>query len=787
MSMQPPQDRERLLFLQGERLRLSVEQPPTGGGTHYEPQTAQEAQALLLPLVQGVVSRAIQLSEELRGDRLYIETQLLPNYLAPSHFPVALLNEMGAVSVGSRSAPDTYRTARREQETVSRRLILAVEDEGLERFQRLVEQPGRGRTEQQAFAELRKLDDVGIREPDEVVLRVPEDETEEIVWEAVLHPATTIDGEPVAANDATVDKWFALVEQRGGRSHRDYVRRVGGLTFAPITLRGSAAREVARFNPLRALRPMPPIRPVPTISLRAVGPVGHVTPPAVLAPLVDDPHVAVFDGGVDNRTTRSPIFPDADTDLTTEGVDRRGLDHGTCVVGTTLYGLAQAGSQLPRPALPVTSYRIFPIPSMLGLDEYWLLDQIKDVVSGGDYRIVNLSLGPEKAVEDTAEPDRWTSELDHLASELDVLFVVSAGNGGEGDRATGLHRVQVPGDMVNGLGVGASDLEAPRTPWARAPYSSMGPGRHGNRVQPSGLQFGGADGHPFPQLTAAGNVMERPEWVGTSFAAPLVTHALSELTTRLPKPTANVLRAFAVHFAERKRRGHDVDENGHGRFPLSFDPFLRCDANEAHVLFEDEIDMGDLLGYRIPLPNAVQGPVELVLTLAYASPIEATQPTEYTRVSLDMALRPHQFQHGFNPPAGMGGSRQVCDFRTDEAAALMRNGWMMSQEPVTKSLGSGPRSPEIDLRDAGKWETVRHHRVRLRPGEFDNPRIELSYVARRGGRLVHESSPVRFALLVTMRDQSNDGQLYDLVEAQFPALRALAPIGARIRVRSRAR
>ena len=117
----------------------------------------------------------------------------------------------------------------------------------------------------------------------------------------------------------------------------------------------------------------------------------------------------------------------------------------------------------------------------------------------------------------------------------------------------------------------------------------------------------------------------------------------------------------------------------------------------------------------------------------------------------------------------------------------MRDGWMMSQEPVTKSLGSGPRSPEIDLRDAGKWETVRHHRVRLRPGEFDNPRIELSYVARRGGRLVHESSPVRFALLVTMRDQSNDGQLYDLVEAQFPTLRALAPIGARIRVRSRAR
>ena len=786
MSMQPPRDRERLLFVQGERLRLAVEQPRGGGGTHYEPQTAQQAQELLLPLVQGVVARAIQLPEVLRGERLYIETQLLPNFLAPSHFPGALLAEIGAVPVGSRAAPDVYRTARREQETVTRRLILAVEDEGLARFQQLVEQPGRGRTEQLAFDELRKLDDVGIREPDEVVVRMPDDETEEIAWEAVLHPATTIEGEPVAASDATVEKWFALVEQRGGAGHREYVRRVGGLTFAPITLRGSMAREVARFNPLRALRPMPPIRPAPTVSLRRAAGANSVTPPAVGTPLATAPEVAVFDGGVDNRTSPSPIFPNADVDITSADVDADALYHGTGVVGATLYGLPRAGTQLPRPPLPVTSFRVFPMPSMSGLDEYWLLDEIKDAVTNGGYRIVNLSLGPDKAVEDTAEPDRWTSELDHLASELDVLFVVAAGNRGDSDRATGLHRVQVPGDMVNGLGVGASDAPPPDTPWERAPYSSMGPGRHGNRVQPAGLQFGGTDDHPFPLLARSGVIMECPEG-GTSFAAPLVTHALSNLTTRLPNPTASVLRAFAVHFAERRRRGHDFEEFGYGRFPLSFEPHLSCDANEVHVLFEDEIDSGDLLGYRIPLPSAVTGPVELVLTLAYASPIEASQPTEYTRVSLDMALRPHQFLHGFNPPRGSGLIRQVYDFRTDEAAALMRDGWMMSQEPVTEPLGSGPRSPEIDLRDAGKWETVRHHRVRLRPGQFDDPRVELSYVGRRGGRLLHESLPVRFALLATIRDQSNAGQLYDLVESQFSVLRPLAPIGARVRVRARSR
>jgi hypothetical protein len=174
------------------------------------------------------------------------------------------------------------------------------------------------------------------------------------------------------------------------------------------------------------------------------------------------------------------------------------------------------------------------------------------------------------------------------------------------------------------------------------------------------------------------------------------------------------------------------------------------------------------------------------MTLAYASPIEPSQATEYTRVSLDLALRPHFYMHGFNPPVGRG-QRRVLDFRTVEAAELIQQGWAMSQEPVTKSIGSGPRSPEIDLRDSGKWETVRHHRVRLNAEDIDNPRVEVSYLARRNGRLVQESDPVRFALLVTIRDRSQGGRLYDAIEAQFPVLRALAPVSSRVRVRSRSR
>lgn len=216
-----------------------------------------------------------------------------------------------------------------------------------------------------------------------------------------------------------------------------------------------------------------------------------------------------------------------------------------------LYGLLRSGDQAAQPPLPVESFRVMPPPYDPGgdLDGYWILDQIKDILTEGRHKLVNLSLGPTLAVEDDNEPNRWTAELDQLAWERDIVFVVAAGNDGNQDRDTGLHRVQVPADMANAISVGACDVPAPDRPWTRAPYSSMGPGRPpGNRTQPLGVQFGGVDDRMFDVLCADGTFLEA---TGTSFAAPVVTHALADLTTRLPRVNSSVLRAFPVHFAER--------------------------------------------------------------------------------------------------------------------------------------------------------------------------------------------------------------------------------------------
>lgn len=535
------------------------------------------------------------------------------------------------------------------------------------------------------------------------------------------------------------------------------------------------------FNPLRVLRPMPAIRPRPHFGTRSVQ---RLTAPTSHQPVLSTVSVAVFDGGVDTAHSSGSLFAIPTHDLTPEMPDSGELDHGTGVTGAVLYGLVTPGQQASPPPLPVESYRVLPVPHIPGdLEGYWVLDRIKETVEKEGHRIVNLSLGPTLAVEDDMEPNRWTSELDQLAWDRDVLFVVAAGNDGEQDQATGLHRVQVPADMANGIAVGACDAPRPESPWARAPYSSMGPGRHGARVQPLGVQFGGTDSRLFNVLRADGSFLEA---AGTSFAAPVTTHALADLVTRLPRVNSSVLRAFAAHFAERPRNHRKLrDEIGYGRQPLSFDELLDCAPNEAHVLYVDEVERGDLLGYQVPIADPVPTDLRLQITLAYASPVDPTQPTEYTSASLELVLRPNHRVHSFRAPAGVSERSRTLDIRGDEARALLAQGWTPSQEPVTKPLGSASTgAPEAQLRDSGKWETVRHYRVTLRPAEVELPRLELSYVARRSGALDNSPTRIPFALLVSIVDESRTADVYDAVRSRFGVLRPVQRAGTRLRTRA---
>ncbi|KDE96776.1 S8 family peptidase (plasmid) [Mycolicibacterium crocinum] len=773
----------RRLLLNGEAMRFEVEPAPTGGGPKYNPFTSEQAREWLLPQIRSTRAGLRELPDELRAvDRIYIEAKLFPNYLAPTYYPEALLGYIGAVPVGSRSDASILRTAAQARPSGTRRLILAVDDTALERLESLVDAPGPGRSAQQAFEQIRRLEEVASPAVSSVLRVDPEQSIGEQVsslYEAVLHPRAVRSGEPVAIDAATLDRWVSLVESYGGTVHGDFLRTVGGLTFVPVRVADADAPQLARFNPLRALRPMPAIRPRPRFGLRSAS---RIRPPTVPDPIADVTTVAVFDGGV-RDPDQLGLFPIPVIDLTPEPIEADDVDHGTGVTGAVLYGLLRSGDQAAQPPLPVESFRVMPPPYDPGdLDGYWILDQIKDILTEGRHKLVNLSLGPTLAVEDDNEPNRWTAELDQLAWERDIVFVVAAGNDGNQDRDTGLHRVQVPADMANAISVGACDVPAPDRPWTRAPYSSMGPGRPGNRTQPLGVQFGGVDDRMFDVLCADGTFLEA---TGTSFAAPVVTHALADLTTRLPRVNSSVLRAFPVHFAERHRAFKKrQDEFGFGRLPLSFADAMECTPDQVHVLFVDEIARGDIVGYQLPLPRYFTGPAKMSVTLAYASPVEPTQPTEYTSASLELTLRPHRNMFRFSPPTGSDEPAREIDLASSEARTLLMEGWKAGQEPVAKTLTNTTSLNEADLRDSGKWETLRHYRVNFTAGELDSARLEVRYVARRAGALDGSPTEVPFAMLVSVSDSGGNGTLYDDIAAQFTALRPVQRVAAgRVRLR----
>lgn len=779
----------RPLLVNGEALKLDVQAPNSGGGVKYEPQTVEQAQMLLAPQITAAVEAVADLPQTLRAqDRIYVEAKLLPNYLAASYFPTELLAHVGAAPVGSRADIGQYITKAKSVAAQTRRIIFTVSDSGLRELQRLINDGGRTRTEEQAFAQIRELSEMSLpRESD--VLRAPE-RIEEVppstplsIWEAVLHPRGSRLGEPISLDKETLERWFDLIESEGGEIHRDYVREVGGLTFTPVGLAADKVTSLARFNPLRVLRPMPAIRPRPRFGTRSLQ---RLTAPSTNQPVLSTVSVAVFDGGVDTARRNGSLFAIPTYDLTPEVADQDELDHGTGVTGAVLYGLVAPGEQAPTPPLPVDSYRVLPAPHIQGdLEGYWVLDQIKEVVETEGHRLVNLSLGPTLAVEDDMEPNRWTSELDQLAWDKDVLFVIAAGNDGAQDKATGLHRVQVPADMANGLAVGACDAPAPEEPWERAPYSSWGPGRHGARVQPLGVQFGGTEDRLFNVVRADGSFLDA---AGTSFAAPVTTHALADLVTRLPRVNSSVLRAFATHFAERPKNHIKLrDEVGYGRQPLDFDDFLDCAPSEAHVLYVEEIKRGDLLGYQVPVVDPATTDLKLNITLAYASPVDPTQPTEYTSASLELVLRPHHRIHSFRPPKGISGKNQILDIGRGDAGTLLAKGWTPSQEPIAKTLSAAKSgASEAQLRDSGKWETVRHYRVALKPGEVELPRLELSYVARRSGALDNSPTTIPFALLLSVIDDSGTTDVYDSIRARFGVLRPAQRARTRLQTRASA-
>lgn len=772
----------RRILINGERLTEAVDRA-NGGGPKYHPQTMEQARELLQPQLTRLYKAIEDLPSELRAERVVFEATVWPNYIANSYFPDRLLAQTGVSAIGSKQTVATYRTRTKVQESApTKSLVLTGTNDQVRAFERLLAGDYTTKSERTAAEELLQFSDFSIAAPtvsenSNAQSSTPEEDLPGTLraFEAVLHPdpVTSRSASRLPASEQTLALLEAVVQRTGGVVKREHLGEVGGLTFVPVLLTPDGEELLKEFNPLRALRPMPRIRPLRTVGGDQV--VAKMDAPRE-GTLPGAPEVYVFDGGID---ASAAVYGGAvtSTDLVVEPANRADQDHGEAVTATVLYGLIDPASPLERPVAKVQHLRVTPTAIGQGDDLPMLLNSIRQALAGTHGALVNLSLGPDYAVDDF-EPHQWTAVLDQLAYEQGAMFVTAPGNNGNRDSSSGLNRVQVPADMVNGISVGACDVPAPFHPWSRPSYSPVGPGRLGARVQPTLVAFGGTEHQPFRRLRADGSLLA--DDAGTSYAAPQLTHSLAGLRSELGgRGTASTLRAFAVHFAERRADDPQLDDLGFGRALSSFNEALLCAPNEVSLLYQGTVARDEVRAFYLPVPESLdRGNVTVHMTLAFTSPTDPTEAAEYTKAALEHTFRPHALRYRYTEPdhekrPGKSARNRVRNEVTqrDDISDLLRRGWSRGLNPASVSL-SALTQPEHLAREQGKWETIWDATRSFNASSLLRPRIDLSHISRAAGQLTRGGDDVDFSLLVSVTAPPKF-LLYEHVMAQYDVLSAL--------------
>lgn len=425
------------------------------------------------------------------------------------------------------------------------------------------------------------------------------------------------------------------------------------------------------------------------------------------------------------------------------------LVHGECVTSAMLFGSIDE-PQVPRPLCRIDHHRVLDANSYRDPSElYEVLERVKSVLSQGNYEFFNLSIGPALAIDDD-DVHAWTAVLDEYLSDGRSLATIAAGNTGREPQDPVLQnwRIQVPSDCVNGLTVGASDRRNGN--WARAPYSSKGPGRSPGIVKPDLVAFGGSQHESFwvndPAASDRAIAME-----GTSYAAPMAMRSALAVRAHLgPVLGPLAIKALLIHCTEPgTAQRHEI---GWGRLPANLDDLVICPDGSVRVVYQDEITAAAYRRIRLPLPQGqLSGKVHITATFCFATAVDPEHPGNYTKSGLSVVFRPHRSRF-----------RRKDAIHADTASFF---------QPAQLYAADWPLRA-----DAHKWETCLHRRVGKLGQSLNEPVFDIHYNARSESRSDASTGRIRYALVVTV-EAPREKDLYDRVVQTYRAqLQPLRPI-----------
>jgi hypothetical protein len=738
----------------GERLVQPVS-ITSGGGAKKHPYTFETARQRLAPQLAATLQSVSALpSRACPNDEAVVAVTLHPTYLAKSYFPENLLRAAGLRAVGSR-AVHIVPHVRMKRAGRSRAGAADKEAEELPEAAPEIYVAGPRRSLAnlaEAFSpngaaassadDVRKIERLRPLEG-ERIRSLPGDEAF-LPLEVALHAAS--DG----SDDYIIDGFRKWVTELGCEVNLNLRLPAGGLCFLPVRAPRSSVEHLSKFAFVRIIRRMPKLR-MNDVLLRAA-PTAQAFPVQLptAAPLNAEVKVAIFDGGCPTYPALDPWvtrLKTPDTGPALPAAER----HGLGVTSAVLFGPLRRGAAPEVPWARVDHWQVIDGAAIAdeGAQMYTVLRRIDEVLSQRSYDFVNLSLGPDLPIEDD-EVHAWTAVIDHHLAAGHTVLTNAVGNTGEADHDAGLARIQPCGDAVNGIGVGAANsLESP---WSRASYSSIGPGRSPGFVKPDLLAFGGAFGAAEFQVMDMDQVGHATGQCGTSFAAPSVCRSGIGVRAHFgTKLTAPAVKALLVQHADPGQ--HPRHEVGWGRLPSELEDLVVCGDDEAHIVYQGNLSASQWMRFPIPEPLGGFGSaVSVMATFCYFTTVDAEDALNYTRAGLQIVFRPDTV----SPPV------QYLDKRTGK----MRTPGQPASSPFFQGAGFYTKEA-VRRADAHKWETVLRQERTFRAGSLKRPVFDVEHQARMNGRPATRRTDVPYALVLTIR-APEEADLYNRILTAYP-------------------